>query len=124
MLASHQENEVCYANPCEGLNPVVKMQGLIPPLECEDLSNWEEIRETYAGITCFQCFFARAKKLMRVLTRSNRRTRIRRKWSLTVLEQSGGGEEKKKYSHEPHKVRHISININFKLEAHFVKWSF
>jgi hypothetical protein len=72
MLASHQENEVCNANPCEGLNPVVKMQGLIPPLECEDLSNWEEIRETYAGITCFQCFFARAKKLMRVLTRSNR----------------------------------------------------
>ncbi len=40
MLASHHETEVCYANPCEGLNPIAKMQGLIPPLECEDLSKW------------------------------------------------------------------------------------
>jgi hypothetical protein len=28
------------------------------------------------------------------------------------------------YSHEPRKGRHISVNMNFELEAHFVKWSF
>jgi len=77
MLAGHQETEVCYANPYEGLNPVVKMRRLVPPLECEDLSNWEEIRETYAGIMSFQCFFAPCKKLMRVPTRSNRWTGVR-----------------------------------------------
>lgn len=27
------------------------------------------------------------------------------------------------YSHEPRKVRHIAVNMNIELNAHFVKWS-
>ncbi len=31
MLAGRRETEVCYANPWEGPNPVLKMQGLSRP---------------------------------------------------------------------------------------------
>jgi hypothetical protein len=48
--------------------------------------------------------------------------------TLKMVAESTGAKwwrrREEKYSHEPRKVRHISVNMNFELEAHFVKWSF